>query len=58
MKLGANENTVFKIFHPDALDLYNVCSDLRKVCHELKDPNKRLQSHVFFSLSLSLFFPL
>lgn len=36
MKLGISEKTVLKSFHPDALDLFNVCSSLRTVCQKLK----------------------
>lgn len=32
MKLGVNENSVFAVFHPDALELFNVCNSLDKVC--------------------------
>eukprot|EP00794_Sanderia_malayensis_P019370 gene19370-21291_t len=38
LKIGLNENNLFPIFHPDAQELYNVCSSLSKVCHDLSDP--------------------
>ena len=31
MKTGLNETSVFAVFHPDATDLFNVCSSLEKV---------------------------
>jgi DNA ligase-4 len=41
---------VFSVFHPDAHDLFNTCSDLKKVAWELWDPERRLndQVHLFF----------
>lgn len=43
MKVGATEKTVFEIWHPDADNLFNVSSSLRRVCWELYDPNVRLE---------------
>lgn len=31
MKTGLSETSVFAVFHPDAADLFNVCSSLDKV---------------------------
>ena len=31
MKTGLSETSVFAVFHPDASDLFNVCSSLEKV---------------------------
>lgn len=42
MKLGASERTILDIWHPDGEALFNVSSNLRRVCWELKDPNERL----------------
>ncbi|KAI0352380.1 DNA ligase 4 [Trametes cingulata] len=42
MTISVKENTVFSVFHPDAHDLFNTCSDLKKVAWELWDPNRRL----------------
>jgi DNA ligase 4 len=42
MVLGVSENTVLDLYHPDALALYNVCSDLQKVCDDLKNPDIRV----------------
>ena len=46
MKIGISENTIFMLYHPDAQALYNVCSDLEKVCHDLRDPNVRIAHQV------------
>jgi DNA ligase-4 len=42
MKVGATERTFFALWHPDAESLFNVSSNLRRVCWELYDPNIRL----------------
>lgn len=42
MRVGASERTVLKAWHPDAMDLFNVKSDLREVCWQLSDPATRL----------------
>ncbi|KAJ3032631.1 DNA ligase (ATP), partial [Rhizophlyctis rosea] len=42
LKLGISEATILALYHPDALDLFNVCSDLAQVTAQLKDPTKRL----------------
>ncbi|KAH9935959.1 DNA ligase 4 [Epithele typhae] len=42
MNISVKENTVFSIFHPDAHDLFNTCSDLKKVAYGLWDPELRL----------------
>ncbi|KAK7686237.1 DNA ligase (ATP) [Cerrena zonata] len=42
MVISVKETTVFAVFHPDAHDLYNTCSDLKKVVWELWDPKRRL----------------
>lgn len=43
MKVGATEKTFFNIWHPDADSLFNVSSNLRRVCWELYDPAVRLE---------------
>lgn len=40
--ISVKETTVFSVFHPDAQDLFNTCSDLKKVAWELWDPSRRL----------------
>lgn len=43
MKVGATEKTFFSIWHPDADSLFNVSSNLRRVCWELYDHSLRLE---------------
>ena len=43
MKVGATEKTFFDIWHPDAENLFNISSSLRRVCWELYDPEVRLE---------------
>lgn len=31
LKIGISEKSIFDVYHPDAMDLYNVCSILSKV---------------------------
>ena len=45
MKIGATEKTFFDIWHPDAETLFSVSSNLRRVCWELYDPSRRLETH-------------
>ncbi|XP_068165472.1 DNA ligase 4 [Antennarius striatus] len=42
MKVGISKETVLQVFHPDAPDLYNVNTDLNKVCQQLHDPDVSL----------------
>lgn len=43
MKIGATEKTILDIWHPDAETLFNISSNLRRVCWELSDPTIRLE---------------
>ncbi|KAK5167703.1 DNA ligase (ATP) [Saxophila tyrrhenica] len=43
MKVGATEKTIFDNWHPDAENLFNISSSLRRVCWELYDPQVRLE---------------
>lgn len=43
MKVGATERTFFGIWHPEAEQLFNISSNLRRVCWELYDPSVRLE---------------
>ena len=43
MKVGATEKTFFNIWHPDADALFNISSNLRRVCWDLSEPNIRLE---------------
>ncbi|XP_031147734.1 DNA ligase 4 [Sander lucioperca] len=42
MKLGISKETVLQVFHPDAPELYNVNTDLNKVCQQLHNPSVSL----------------
>ncbi|KAF2148467.1 ATP-dependent DNA ligase [Myriangium duriaei CBS 260.36] len=42
MKIGATEKTILDVWHPDAENLFNVSSSLRRVCWELSDTSVRL----------------
>ncbi|KAF5316619.1 hypothetical protein D9619_006679 [Psilocybe cf. subviscida] len=44
MIISVKEATIFSVFHPDAQDLYNTCSDLKKVAYELWDSSFRLRA--------------
>jgi len=46
MTISVKDTTVFGVFHPDAQDLYNTCSDLKKVAWGLWDPKRRLGDEV------------
>eukprot|EP00731_Ephydatia_muelleri_P008264 Em0004g602a len=37
LKTGLSENSVYSVFHPDAVDLFSVCINLEKVCTDLHD---------------------
>ncbi|KAI1755310.1 ATP dependent DNA ligase domain-containing protein [Xylaria castorea] len=42
MRIGATERTILELWHPDAQHLFNVSSNLRRVCWELYDTSIRL----------------
>ncbi|KAH7914811.1 ATP dependent DNA ligase domain-containing protein [Hygrophoropsis aurantiaca] len=44
MVISVKETTVLAVLHPDAQDLFNTCSDLKKVAWELWDPSRRLNA--------------
>ena len=48
MVISVKENTVLAVFHPDAHDLFNTCSDLKKVAWELWNPDRRLNEQVCY----------
>eukprot|EP00111_Clytia_hemisphaerica_P007155 TCONS_00020786-protein len=52
MKFGLNENSIFPLYHKDALELFNVCNSLSKVCLDLHDENIELNE-----TEISLFTP-
>ena len=54
LRISIREKGVFACFHPDAGDLFNVCSDLKRVCWTLYKPDIRLQKHVSTASKLRL----
>ncbi|KAF9584012.1 DNA ligase (ATP) [Lunasporangiospora selenospora] len=44
LKIGMSENSVLPCYHPDAADLFNVCSDLQKTVIDCADPNVRIST--------------
>ncbi|KAF8469210.1 ATP dependent DNA ligase domain-containing protein [Kalaharituber pfeilii] len=57
MKVGATEKTFFQAWHPDAENLFNVSSSLKRVCWELHDPHFRLDTSDKGVLLMSCFQP-
>lgn len=53
-RTGLGDAMILKCVHPDAQELYNMTSNLRKICDELKNPAKRLD---LANGSLELFSP-
>ncbi|GAA5924604.1 hypothetical protein JCM1841_003439 [Sporobolomyces salmonicolor] len=43
LKIGMGEKTIFNQVHPDAMELFNTCSDIKRVCWTLYDPDKRFE---------------
>uniref|UniRef100_A0A8C5K712 DNA ligase n=1 Tax=Jaculus jaculus TaxID=51337 RepID=A0A8C5K712_JACJA len=50
LKLGVSQQTIFNVFHNDAMELHNVTTDLEKVCRQLHDPSVGLSD-----ISITLF---
>lgn len=49
LHISIRERGVLSAFHPDAIDLYSICSDLKRVCWTLYDPGFRLNKNVCHS---------
>jgi DNA ligase-4 len=45
IKMSVSQETIMKLFHEDAVELFNVCSSLKKICVQLLDPNVRHSFH-------------
>ncbi len=39
MKMACNQNSMFKMLHPSATEIYNTCTSLKIVCESIADPN-------------------
>lgn len=48
LKIGAGDRTVLDPIHPDAIELFNMCSDITRVCYMLVDPEYRLPHDVSY----------
>lgn len=46
LRISIREKGVFSCFHPEAATLFNVCSDLKRVCWTLYKPEIRLDKNV------------
>lgn len=57
MKIGATEKTFFDAWHPDAYDLYNVTSSLRRVCWDLWNPDFLMEDDTKSVALMSCFQP-
>ncbi|KAG0364633.1 DNA ligase (ATP) [Gamsiella multidivaricata] len=44
LKIGMSENSVLPCYHQDAIELFNVCSDLRKTIIDCADPHIRIST--------------
>lgn len=44
LRLGIGESTIMTIYHPDAVHRYATCRDLQRLCHDLRDPNERVEN--------------
>jgi DNA ligase-4 len=53
LKIGIGHETILKNYHPDAITLYNVTSDLKEVLSELNSKDAKLGSNKF-----RLFYPI
>lgn len=46
LKVGVSERTVLSAMHPDAMEQFNSCSDILRVCWSLWDTNYRCPREV------------
>ncbi|KAI5479349.1 DNA ligase [Pseudohyphozyma bogoriensis] len=58
LKIGLGERGVFAAMHPDAMEFFNTCSDILRVCWKLYDPNMRLPQEDQFVKPGSVFRPM
>ena len=49
LRISVKEKGVLSCLHPEAGTLFNVCSDLKRVCWTLYEPDIKLEKHVSFA---------
>ncbi|KAI9247434.1 hypothetical protein BDA99DRAFT_525900 [Phascolomyces articulosus] len=42
LKMGMSDGSIFQVYHPQAREMYSVCSNFEKVCKDLQDPFVKL----------------
>lgn len=47
LKCGLKQEKILRLFHPDALKVFNTVSNLRDVCRECLDPNQIVEKCIF-----------
>ncbi|KAG2216309.1 hypothetical protein INT45_011241 [Circinella minor] len=52
LKVGISDASLFSVYHPQAREMYAVCSNLEKVCKDLQDPFVKLNKS-----TITLFHP-
>jgi DNA ligase-4 len=52
VKFGLGDETILRLFHPDAKAQFDLCTNLEKLCADLSDPNRRVDS-----TGIELFYP-
>ena len=52
MRIGMSITSVFACFHPDAMEFYNVCSSLVRMCDKIKGDRSTRLSHDLQCVSL------
>lgn len=48
LKIGLSENSVFNVYHPDAVELYSVCNSLSKVQKNIVMTNLHYWTRILF----------
>jgi len=54
LKIGVGHETLFKLFHPKAIDVLNSTSSLLEVCNFIQDPNNLKFSENFYRVFLPI----
>jgi len=52
MKIGVGHETIFKLFHPKSIDVYNSTSSLLEVCNFIQNPQDPKFSENFYRVNL------